>query len=470
MLSIRSPTGLFRSSSDGSVQVRLTPLMTVLLILVLSTFTCRAEEITTVTACEGKCLSEEQCKSIKFDNEYYDKSWKEWKYKKGESCCRWDPTDHQEGFCQGMMFHGFTTEPICLNSTQLPSSASDKCIGSPEVTTALTYFAVAGAIVVGQVAVSTATSAGSSAASGGSSSSNADLAAVAPDVAPTGQGAGGLLDSVDIEMDLVEDNEAGDDDGSITVKPDSVGRCRLVIDNPFPEEEGKVRSPENYKPKFVLPMPYSVVAGKKKLDRLPKPVGACCKRRLLPQKALTALSLPAGDEDLWNKIAEEATRRYQGTPKRNDRKRLFKMVILDLISKLDKILGGQGIIGSLLKIITGNPIDVPLIIMLVLACVAFAAGKLHGKMRQENYEESQKAVEDYVKKDLTEELAKQGLHCMYAMENRRSLTFSLSPKKLCGIASTVSSPVIFIDSEPLKKDDLAAMADRFFNLSSMITE
>jgi len=113
----------------------------------------------------------------------------------------------------------------------------------------------------------------------------------------------------------------------------------------------------------------------------------------------------------------------------------------------------------------GSPIDIPLIAMVVLALHFFAAGKIQEKMRQANYEESQKAVEDYVKKDLTKELAKQGLHCLYAMEKRRSLTFSLSPKKLCGIASTVSSPVIFIDSKPLKKDDLASKADKFFNIA-----
>ena len=169
-------------------------------------------------------------------------------------------------------------------------------------------------------------------------------------------------------MDL--GNDAGDDDLGITVKPDSVGRCRLVINNPFPEEEGKIPTPKNYKPKFVLPMPYSIAASGKKLARLPKPVGACCKRRLLPQKALAALSLPAGSEDLWISVAKEATRRYQGTPKRNDKKRLRNMKILELFGKLQQMLGGQGVIGMLMKIASGSPIDAPLIIMLVLAIVA----------------------------------------------------------------------------------------------------
>jgi hypothetical protein len=130
------------------------------------------------------------------------------------------------------------------------------------------------------------------------------------------------------------------------------------------------------------------------------------------------------------------------------------MRMLELFGKLQQMLGGQGLIGILTKIASGRePIDAPLIIMLVLAIVAFLAGKKQEKMRRENYEESQKAVEEYVEKDLTGELKEQGLYCLYKMEKRRSLTFSLSPKKLLGIGSTVSSPAIFIDSKPFDKED-----------------
>lgn len=441
-------------------------------ILLIHFHSCRAEVYTVTEACTTGCYNKDECNAIKFDHDAVGDVGS-FSGKKGSKCCAY----HDEnGECQNMFGRdssGRGKGVVCYNSTQPPAS---KCIASPEVTFAATYFAVAIAIIMAQVAASTAVSAGSSAASAGSSAAssgssapNADPSSVGSsiaDLATSSQGSGGLsLDSVDIELDLDLGNDAGDDDLGITVKPDSVGRCRLVINNPFPEEEGKIPTPKNYKPKFVLPMPYSIAASGKKLARLPKPVGACCKRRLLPQKALAALSLPAGDEDLWSKVAEEATRRYQGTPKRNDGKRLRKMRILELISKLYKMLGGQGLIGMLLKIISGSPIDIPLIIMVVLAFHAFAAGKFQEKMRRENYEESQKAVEDYVKKDLTEELAKQGLHCLYAMEKRRSLTFSLSPKKLCGIASTVSSPAIFIDSSPLTKKDVASKADKFFNIA-----
>ena len=118
------------------------------------------------------------------------------------------------------------------------------------------------------------------------------------------------------------------------------------------------------------------------------------------------------------------------------------MRILELIGKLYKMLGGQGLVGMVIKIALGaSPVDIPLIIMLVLAIVTFGAGKLYEKMRKANYAESQKAVEDYAEKELTEELAKQGLYCLYTMEKRRSLNLSLSPKKLCGIASTVHPAV-----------------------------
>jgi hypothetical protein len=445
--------------------------MTALLIMALSTFTsCRAKSFLTVTeACEGHCFDEATCNSITFDHDQDTHQLNGHIVFKGESCCSFEGGTT----CEAKSHDGFE-QLACITNSTLPPGGP--CLGNPAVTTALTYFAVAGAIVVGQVAVSTAASAGSSAASsgssaasGGSSAPKADPSSVAPfvsDLATSSQGSGGLsLDSVDIEMILDMDSDEGDDDACLTVKPDSVGRCRLVIDNPFPEEEGTVRSPEMYKPTFVLPMPYSVATSGKKLARLPKPVGACCKRRFLPQKPLTALSLPAGDEDLWSKVAQEATRRYQGTPKRNDRKRLTIIRVLALISKLTNVLAGQGIVGILLKIISGSPIDAPLIAMLVLALLAYASGKWSEKLRGENYEESQKAVEDYVTKELTEELAEQGLHCLYAMENRRSFTFSLSPKKLCGIASTISSPVIFIDSKPLEKDDLASDADKFFDFA-----
>jgi len=195
---------------------------------------------------------------------------------------------------------------------------------------------------------------------------------------------------------------------------------------------------------------------------MPKKVGTCFKRAL-PRKAVKALGLPVGDAKLWSEIATKATEKYQQTPKRNDMKRWKTITRLGLIAKLQGVLGAQGVIGAVLngRITTTN------IVIIVLFIVLSAAKFFSEKLRKENYVESQKAVEEYVKGELTKSLAKQGLYCMYALEERKKAALSLESM---GWGSAVKAPVIFIDSKPFTKNKLLLAAEKLCAGTQLATD